>query len=76
MNGFKDQWSLVENPMMPKFTHTYLQIDDFWTSEFVNTTAVSEDLPPYHAELAVASGSQLPVCPSTGSYRGNGAPAE
>ena len=26
---------------------------------------VSENLSPYHAELAVASGSQLPVCPST-----------
>ena len=25
---------------------------------------VSEDLSPYHAELAVASGKPLPVCPS------------
>jgi hypothetical protein len=30
---------------------------------------VSEDLSPYHAELAVASGSQLPVCPSTAQNR-------
>ena len=34
----------------------------------VNTAAL-EDLSPYQAELAVASGSQLPVCPSTAHHR-------